>query len=147
MRENIKLILVLFLLSCSSVGFTQDFSKCHAFLKIDNVIVDHPIPIDSIYKLKFETIDVVVKTGNLNQECYSFNIFYSKGSNQKEYQPYSQVVKNKQLDDGLKRELKIMKDGDFIYIENILFDKNQPKKMSPFVVKVENNLLVLGYCY
>ena len=40
-----------------------------------------------------------------------------------------------------------MKDGDFIYIENIMFDKNQPKKMSPFVVKVENNLLVLGYCY
>lgn len=146
MKDFFKSSIILQLMLSAINVFSQDFSKCHAFLKIDNVVIDHPISIDSISKLNFNTIDIVLKLDNTIHECYSFNLFYQKGNNNKEYQPYLQVIKNKQLDFGLKRELKVMKDGDIIYIENILFDIKQPKRMSSFVVKVENNKLVLGYC-
>jgi hypothetical protein len=147
MKDFFKASIILLLMHHTTSVFSQDFSKCHAFLKIDNVLIDHAIPIDSILILNFNTIDVILKIDNTIHECYSFNLFYQKENNNKEYQPYLQVIKNKQLDSGLKRELKMLKDGDIIYIENILFDIKQPKKMSSFLVKVENNRLDLGYCY
>ena len=147
MKKLFQTIFIFMLLIHFNNGFSQSFSKCDAYLKIDSLVLKKSIFIDLIPKFSLQSINVVLKSGKQKHACYSFSILYQKGNNNlRSHQPYSQTITNKKIEDGLKFEFMNIENGDIIYIDNIMVDINNPKKIPGFILKVENNMLVVSSC-